>query len=640
LKGGTEYTVNATVPADPVGATFTMERDDQLATLTEVETDWTNPRATSKGALWVAIPDASGDPITSFGGGTQYTEDAAAPADPVGGVQQLVRLDTPGTLTTTDNDIVSRRGTNYGAAYTQIVTSSGAFVDSFGGSGGTAQADRSTFTDGTTNMTPIGGVYNETDTNPTEDQAAAVRINVDRALHVSIQQDVAGLALAANQLADSHNVTVDNAGAGAAVNIQDGGNIITVDGTVTANAGTGSFTVVGNKSNNGGVPGATNLGTLPAVANAAAPTHTETNQVALRTQLDGDLVVEMEDALPAGDNNVGNVDVASMPSNTTATGTLTAPAQVVTVTVPQGGSSIGLQVTGTWTGQIEFEATVDGTNYVSVYASNNSGTSTNATTVNGGFILPGAGFLTVQVRASALSSGTANISFNASVGTSGATLTGPIPAGTNNIGDVDVATIAGGDNNIGNVDIVTFPDNEPFNMAQISGTAASVNNGAADAGTLRVTVASDTTGVLSVDDNAGSLSVDFNGVQPYVGPCAREAVSRVSISQTAGAQLITGTASERIYICSLHIVTATAQNIALVSGTGTVCASDPSGVVGFGGSTAATGWNFAANGGIQMAYNPASYGHTDTDADNVCLLMSGSGQISGGLTYVSAASGL
>lgn len=32
-----------------------------------------------------------------------------------------------------------------------------------------------------------------------------------------------------------------------------------------------------------------------------------------------------------------------------------------------------------------------------------------------------------------------------------------IPAGTNNIGDVDVLTIAAGDNNIGNVDVVTLP---------------------------------------------------------------------------------------------------------------------------------------------------------------------------------------
>lgn len=39
----------------------------------------------------------------------------------------------------------------------------------------------------------------------------------------------------------------------------------------------------------------------------------------------------------------------------------------------------------------------------------------------------------------------------------------PIPAGTNNIGDVDIASIAAGDNNIGNVDIVTVPA-DPFGV--------------------------------------------------------------------------------------------------------------------------------------------------------------------------------
>jgi hypothetical protein len=119
-------------------------------------------------------------------------------------------------------------------------------------------------------------------------------------------------------------------------------------------------------------------------------------------------------------------------------------------------------------------------------------------------------------------------------------------------------------------------------------------------------------------------------------PCMREARIPISISQTSGTQIITGTASERIFICSLHIVTATAQNIALVSGTVTVCATSTSGVSGFGGATAATGWNFSANGGIQMGSSEWSYGKTDTDGDNVCLFQSGSGQVSGGLTYVSA----
>lgn len=41
--------------------------------------------------------------------------------------------------------------------------------------------------------------------------------------------------------------------------------------------------------------------------------------------------------------------------------------------------------------------------------------------------------------------------------TGAVTISAALPAGTNNIGDVDVASIAAGDNNIGNVDIVSLP---------------------------------------------------------------------------------------------------------------------------------------------------------------------------------------
>lgn len=50
--------------------------------------------------------------------------------------------------------------------------------------------------------------------------------------------------LGANSGVDIGDVTINNASGASAVNIQDGGNSITVDGTVTANAGTGNFTVV------------------------------------------------------------------------------------------------------------------------------------------------------------------------------------------------------------------------------------------------------------------------------------------------------------------------------------------------------------------------------------------------------------
>ncbi len=46
-----------------------------------------------------------------------------------------------------------------------------------------------------------------------------------------------GAATAANQLPDGHNVTIDNASGASAVNIQDGGNSITVDGTVSVTDG-------------------------------------------------------------------------------------------------------------------------------------------------------------------------------------------------------------------------------------------------------------------------------------------------------------------------------------------------------------------------------------------------------------------
>lgn len=100
----------------------------------------------------VAIVDGSGNQITSFGGGTEYTEDVAAPADPIGKATVLVRADTPSALVSANGDNVVQRGTNYGAAYVQIVSSSGSFVDSFGG--GTQYAD------GAAAATPTGNQIN------------------------------------------------------------------------------------------------------------------------------------------------------------------------------------------------------------------------------------------------------------------------------------------------------------------------------------------------------------------------------------------------------------------------------------------------------------------------------------------------
>jgi len=127
-------------------------------------------------------------------------------------------------------------------------------------------------------------------------------------------------------------------------------------------------------------------------------------------------------------------------------------------------------------------------------------------------------------------------------------------------------------------------------------------------------------------------TAQIGGVAVILDPCQREARLLANISLTASGQIITGVASEQTYICSVLLVTATAQNIAFVEGTGTVCATGSAGIAG--GSTAATGQNWAANSGFAHGDGQAWVMKTATAANNVCVLLSGTGQTSGNVTYV------
>jgi len=116
---GTQYTEDAAAPADPVGGTLMLTRDDQLSTVTEVAGDWSRARGTSKGALWVAMADASGDPLTSFGGGTEYTEDVATANPQVGKAIMMERDDVLSEVTPAEGDWIGARGTAEGALWVQ-----------------------------------------------------------------------------------------------------------------------------------------------------------------------------------------------------------------------------------------------------------------------------------------------------------------------------------------------------------------------------------------------------------------------------------------------------------------------------------------------------------------------------------------
>ena len=93
-----------------------------------------------------------------IGGGTQYTEDAAAAADPVGTAVILVRKDTPAATVSTDGDNIAQRGTDYGAAYVTLLDTSGAAVSVGGGT----QYDEDTASAAAEKLTMAGVVRKDT----------------------------------------------------------------------------------------------------------------------------------------------------------------------------------------------------------------------------------------------------------------------------------------------------------------------------------------------------------------------------------------------------------------------------------------------------------------------------------------------
>jgi len=75
---------------------------------------------TNSNPIAVQTVDSNGDPV-SAGGGTQYTEDAASAADPVGTQTICRRRDTPATETTTDGDNTAANCTGKGELYVKHI---------------------------------------------------------------------------------------------------------------------------------------------------------------------------------------------------------------------------------------------------------------------------------------------------------------------------------------------------------------------------------------------------------------------------------------------------------------------------------------------------------------------------------------
>lgn len=139
--------------------------------------------------------------------------------------------------------------------------------------------------------------------------------NVPIAGTVTATIDTTGLATSAKQSDGSQKTQlVDGSGnvVGSTSNALD---VNVKSGAVTANAGTGTFVVAGNKTNNNAVPGATNIGALVGVANAVAPTYTEGDQILLSTDLTGTLRVN---ATVSGGSGTSAGDNSAFTANSTS----------------------------------------------------------------------------------------------------------------------------------------------------------------------------------------------------------------------------------------------------------------------------------------------------------------------------------
>lgn len=123
------------------------------------------------------------------------------------------------------------------------------------------------------------------------------------------------------------------------------------------------------------------------------------------------------------------------------------------------------------------------------------------------------------------------------------------------------------------------------------------------------------------------------GYDPCQGPKTFTAINISSATTTELTASLAG-ASTNYYVCSITLVAAAAQTAALVDDDTDNCASVTSGLAG--GTSAATGWSFAANGGIAFGNGQGTVFKTNGANRVLCLVTGQAAQISGSISYVAA----
>lgn len=262
----------------------------------------------------------------------------------------------------------------------------------------------------------------------------------------------------------------------------------------------------------------------------------DANSAAIKTSVEtidnaisgNEMQCDIVGSLPAGTNaigklaansgvDIGDVDVTTLPAITiaatqtlatvTTVGTVTTITNVVhvddntsTISIDDGASAITVD----WNGAAPpigagLEATAlrvtlatDSTGVISV--DDNGG----ALTVDGTVAVTNAGITSIDSKITACNTGA--VVLTSGTVTAVTAITNALPAGNNNIGDVDVASIAAGNNNIGDVDVASMPSDTFAADAQAYGKGVLCQG---DDGTDRHAILVDTSGHLQVDVLSG-----------------------------------------------------------------------------------------------------------------------------------------
>jgi adhesin/invasin len=474
------------------------------------------------------------------------------------------------------------------------------------------------------NPVQVGGVFNTTQPTVTTGQM------------VEAQYTARGGAIVATG-ADTFNVTV-NAALPAGTNvighvIADTGSTTAVTGTVAVTesgtwtvqpgntANTTAWLVGGGKTNNNATPGATNVGALVAVANAAAQTWTETNQVLLSTDLHGSERVTLLDSS-------GNAITPSTDGTQNTAAATTGP-QVMGYASAATPGAVGADGRSQ-----EFWLDTVGRLHTSTEGAQGSTTSGQlGVLMQGAVTTSSPSYTTAQTSPLSLdTSGSLRVNVvsgstgNAAAGNTGSAVptqadysgvnvggtlrgqTGANPSGTIYAGQVDLASVAGttADTNSGtksagtlrvviatdqpqltNKLLVTPDANSAVNIAQMNGVATTMGNGVTGTGVQRVTISSDSTGqvtlaagVATIGSLAANQSINeaqINGITPAMGNgVTNTGTQRVSLSSDSTGQVALAagsatigalTADQSVNFDQLHGTTVSVNNGAVDNGT-------------------------------------------------------------------------